>query len=87
MSSSRHIAHFDPSVAIWVRNGVLIATALVMVVSLALILATGSSMTLLGVAVFTAVFGGGGFGVMLGGVLSSIRAHELEQAELRANRV
>lgn len=76
-------AHFDPAVVRWVRNGVVIGVVLVLLVGAAIVLATGQSMSLLAVVALTALFGGAGFGAMLGGVLASIRAHELELQEAR----
>jgi hypothetical protein len=76
-------SHFDPTVVRWVRNGVVIGVVLVLVVGAAIILATEQSMSLLAVVALTALFGGAGFGAMLGGVLASIRAHELEVQDAR----
>lgn len=75
--------HFDPTVTRWVRNGVVIGVVLVLVVGAAIVLATGQPTSLFAVVGLTALFGGAGFGAMLGGVLSSIRAHELELQEAR----
>lgn len=66
-------AHFDEPIARWARNGAILGALTVVGSSMAVIVLANQSMDLLAVAALTALFGGAGFGAMLGGVLAALR--------------
>lgn len=71
---------FPQPTAAWAALGAVIGAVSVMGVSVLLIFLAKESMTLLGVAALAALFGGAGFGAMLGAVLAAIRADASERA-------
>lgn len=76
--------HFDHPTVAWAKIGATIGAVAVLAVAGVLILVTEQSASLLGVAALGAVFGGAGFGAMLGAVLASIRAGENRPAPAAA---
>jgi hypothetical protein len=76
----RHPSHFAQPTAAWATRGAVIGAASVMGVSAVLILLSQESMALLGAAALAALFGGAGFGAMLGAVLAALRADASEKA-------
>lgn len=79
-------SHFSRPTVAWATIGAAIGATSVMAVSVVLIVLSGESMVLLGAAALAALFGGAGFGAMLGAVFAAIRADASEEEALAAQQ-
>lgn len=64
---------------VWAKTGAAVGASTVLIAAVVLIVLTGQSMALFGIAALAAFFGGAGFGAMLGAVLAAIRASAEER--------